>query len=397
MIPFVVSDVNQWSSFFDALLAEHKRRPDSAFTKKIVTWPIYLINTATTRGKDGEAFNYYQVVDTGRAAVGASFGQKGSFIVFAGNLAGGFAETPGSAPGGKVYTKRAQGTPGYAITATSVAAVHANFTRDLITTFNKWVETAEEAAILASGLGSAKAAGFKPLRLRTTRRKASGGSAGVKLSPIKEKASGKEKSLLDEADAFLAAAGLNEFGEATEVELVDETNAIEALTSRQSTSIERAGQRAFNRTYKVIYRSALKESENEFNAREMLLTAEAAAARARATELQRLLQLQSASLSKFALSPIKVTPETHPAIKQLAKLPNWVAVGAIFVKLAGEQVENIFKPNTPSRQETRNFKLIYGSGGNLTSLTPASGGSLRNGYKLIGGLDLLKTLTGGGK
>jgi hypothetical protein len=74
--------------------------------------------------------------------------------------------------------------------------------------------------------------------------------------------------------------------------------------------------------------------------------------------------------------------KNNPGIRRLIKLPQWPASKAIFGNLVVAQVEK-FKVVTPSRAETGSFKLVYADGGQTEILDPKTGGSLRNGYRLI--------------
>lgn len=469
MNAFVVSDVGEWSAFFDKLLELHHKRKNSALTQKTVHWPIRLVNVATTKLKGGQEFPYYAVVDKGRAAIGGGDLRKGEgaktrkgFIAFA-------AREGGESGDDRVFSKRVHGTQGAEITAKSEAQTQIAFTRQLGITFNNWLDTANEAAW--EGEGKAPKKGFKTTVKRTTRR--FGAKAVRKAKKIVDDSEDKKKHegesakdrtqrlLEEEANRFLAEAGLDvETGleKENEVELVEEDFEFIPTAGRE-TRITAAGEKAYSKFVKA----AGQQSRSEFDEQEFLREANNARVAARAKERAYINGLVSALQSDRALGSIGTTaatvkreiargvarehlairgvagtlgfrvtgvqrisgggeigaglsginpakivripllppqgeqrkapaaaPADNPAIRKFIKIPNWVAMAGIFARITGDQIETIWKPNTPVRSD---FKLAYIGGGKKVILGSHTGGHLRNGYKLVTTTELLKHVT----
>src|SRR5947208_742565 len=112
MVPYVVSNVGEWSAFFDKLVELHKKTRGSAYRDTSANWGAKLVNTATTTSKNGQQFNYYDVVDRGRAPIDRG---PGKYVVLAGS------------DGLGRIRKRVSGTIGYEITTKSLAVIIPNF------------------------------------------------------------------------------------------------------------------------------------------------------------------------------------------------------------------------------------------------------------------------------
>jgi hypothetical protein len=95
------------------------------------------------------------------------------------------------------------------------------------------------------------------------------------------------------------------------------------------------------------------------------------------------------NIGKFGAIPSGASPGV---IQKLIKIPNWYAISAIFTKATGDQIESVWKPNTPSRKDEEKYKLAYVKGGELTMLDPSTGGGLRNGYRLIHSVSMGKLI-----
>lgn len=416
----VVSNVGEWSAFFSTLLELHQQRRGSAFNKKNVVWPINLVNTAVSRDKNGRLFPYYEVADKGRAAIGGLRGSSPQRIAFADRI-------PELTKRKLVHTNRVRGTTGFSITARSLAQIQPRFTPEVAKIFDKWLNTANEKALLAEGVvGKASKKGFRVKVARLRNRKAV--LPGLRLGKEK-KAKADFGGFQDESGKTLTPeqlealadkllADLEDKQEDEEVDVVVADNAEAVLASLRQRQIRRAGDRAAKKkenSYKKFVAKLATKSRREFDDKEFLRKAEAARAKAGFKEAQRIALLVSNLQSQRALAPIGVAAGAQArldarakardrlalrgeaalgkrhkqpdvvsadnlAIKQFIKIPNWVGLAAIFARVTGEQIETVWKPNTPVRAT---FKLGYLEGGKQVRLNRTSGGKLRNAYTLI--------------
>lgn len=486
MIAFVVSDVGEWTAYFDTLIQLHKQRVDSPFWRSTVHWPIRLVNTATTQLKNGQMFPYYQVVDQGRGAIGggslgeshgigntASTTNKGGAGARKGFIV--FASREGAESGSPVtFSKRVRGTTGHQITAKSELQTAATFTIEVSRVFNKWLNTKNEEAWAGEGRPPHK--GFKTTVRRASRRVGVSGEGTIRTSgPKKAKASAPgdlnrrpgesdddfSTRLEKAADALLAALDTSDEPEPDIETPLELEEALEIVsTPARATLVNRAGNK--DKAYNAFVKKAKDKSISEFDQAEFLRKAEAAKLRARAVEQARIDTYVSKLQSDRALSNIGLTEAAYKrdlarevarahiianaqagrftsrtvrargfssdstadtsggmsgfnpgrlervqvdppkgdqrgtsrfmmlhqgkggvqneAIKAFIKLPNWVALAGIFVKVTGDQIEKIWKPNTPVRGD---YKLSYFQGGKKVIMGRSSGGNLRNGYHLV--------------
>lgn len=438
MEPFVVSDVGQWSAFFDKLLEVHSKLRGSALNKEFATqtWGLRLVNTATTIGKSGKGFPYFQAVDTGRAPLTTRFRRAG-FLAFAGKS------------NERVFRINIRGTIGENISGKARAIMSTNFDAQLRDTLNKWFATQSEGQTLrlarvrpqqvarknaasklkarpeqiAEGTGHVTKAGLGSGKANREDDRENRSSGGRKLTATELAQERESKRLQAEADKWLIAANVDiDYSGNLESE-TEVTEEIEEATERRSGRFTGHRERAYN---KVIKRLA-NASRSIISEEEIKRQAIVAGNKAAVAEAQRVAFLRSRIAAAQAFSRIDprigkeglISPpipysryvgkralspgddldtaiqkfladnarkfeevKKNPAIKALIKLPNWWMISSIFTGVTGDQVENIWKPLTPSRVDSRNFKLIYANG-ELESLPPDTGGLLRNSYKLV--------------
>lgn len=374
MNPVLVSDINEWSAFFSKLVQLHADKVYSALGPiKTVNFELQLLNTATTRLKDGSEFNYFEAVDKGRAAINKKF-SKG-FLVF--------SEADASA---LVFRQRVQGTKGAEITNKALARIHSEFDAELTTVFNEWIKTGDESTIS----GTPK---INSLRLKTTTarkgtfRLQDTAESKPSLSILK-RTSEESKSSAD-ADAFLAAHGFE-----TDAEGITQIHEVEAsvgeLTSKRLQRIEGAGAEAYDK----VFRKLIVKARTEFDKQEIIRKASAAAKAASGAEAQRQGLIASERLAKSSFKPIEQAALENEGIQKLIKIPNWLVTSAIWSKTVGDQVENIWKPLTPVRSTG---KLTYFSTGGSAVLLPGTGGLLRASYTLLSNEQLVTLLRRTGK
>lgn len=406
----VVSDISAWSAFFDSLLKTHAKLRGSAFNKtyKTQTWGLKLINTAVTLNKHGQAFPYFDAVDKGRSAISTRFfgkGIKGStgarFLFFAGNP-------------GVVTTQSVRAAPGAQITVKALAQTYGKFDAELVATFNRWLLKAQESAI-EGGVIKRGASGV--LRVGRTSR----AGAGVLRQRISESA--RDLADMDAADRFLIEQGvsLGDEGEIIETPIVDDVGEGN-FSSRRLSRVDARGTRAYTRVMKGL----LNQSKLTFDEKRLIgdaaLVAGQAAERDRISSVIAAAQARSAfrfrisgfslseagqqqvsnaaEIDQFRLRRVLTKEEfrkavlTNPAIQKLVKIPNWMALAAIFAKTTGDQIEGVWKPLTPSRKKLGRSKLGYSEGGQLSMFGPETGGSLKQGYRLVTNNQLQKLIAG---
>lgn len=424
MNPFVVSDVTQWSAFFDELLKAHGKLRGSMLGKeeKTKNWNMQLINTATTTTRKGREFAYFDAVDTGRSAINTRFnaiGGKGHFLIFAGLE-------------GITFKQRVSGTIGYNITAKSQARTVTTIDTALRATFQAWLDTANEKSIKTTGVKTRKILLGKARVGQAPRDKNKGTEAAEAIDKTGDRVRrGDEQSdqikdltrgggfqfekegkqtfqKLDEAALFLESAGL---------EIDAEGNLVTIDTEEGNADINIARKKRIKKTratYDKIVDQLLDKSDRTFDEDQILYQAINAANRAGAKEGQRVALLRSAAISRasfrFRIPGIRGEAQelaenslgkgnkevkglakllrgellaqeilTNPALRKFVKINNWYALAGIFGHVVGDQIETSWKPNTPVRQTG---KIIYVSAGQLQTIG-GPGGDLRNGYKLI--------------
>lgn len=405
----IVSDINQWSAFFDSLLKTHAKLRGSAFNRsyKTQTWGLKLINTAVTLNRHGQAFPYFDAVDKGRSAISTRFfgkGIKGStgarFLFFAGNP-------------GVVTTQQVRAAQGAQITTKALAQTYGKFDAELTATFDRWLLKAQESAI-EGGVLKRGASGV----LRVGR----GSRAGAGI--LRQRISESERDLadMDAADRFFAEQGVSLGAEGEIIETPIVSVGEENFSGRRISRVLEKGTQA----YTAVMKRLLTQSKLTFD--EKKLIGDAALAAGQAAERDRISsviasaqarsafrfriggfglseagQQQIAAASRadqFRLRRVLTKEEfrkavlTNPAIQKLVKIPNWYALAAIFAKTTGDQIEGVWKPLTPSRKLLGRSKIGYSEGGQLSLFGPETGGSLKQGYKLVTNNQLQKLIAG---
>ena len=122
----LVTNAGAATKFLDTLFREHaKLVAGSMFAKgSVPRFDLNLVNTATTRDKDGRLFRYYDVVDRGRGAVRVG---QGRALVFA---------TP---TGARAHARAVGSAPGEEITLTALAQIRAIAPALAVNLFREWL------------------------------------------------------------------------------------------------------------------------------------------------------------------------------------------------------------------------------------------------------------------
>jgi hypothetical protein len=265
----VFTNIPDYVRFFERVVVQLGNTEGSAVKNRSVRFKLNLVNDAKTLGKNGEQFEYFEAVDTGRKAIRAA---EGKFLIFA-------YKTP--------QILEAEGVratfPGARITERSIGEVQADFPTQIEENVRSWVATG--VTIIAQG--------------------------------------GK-----------------------TPVVNMDETAG------------EIAGQ-LFRKSKVVLDADRIVKQE--------------------------LSVLGDTSGKSFP----SLQSQDYSPIKKLIRAANLGVTGAIVLSSAEFQAET-FRENTPSREDTGNFKLILQNGPPII-LDPATGGLLKKSYKytLEGDFDLL--------